>query len=47
MALIGIDDEYDQLIEKLVEDERREIPSKTFYINQLVKVDLKKRGYLK
>ena len=46
MALIGIDDEYDKLIEELVKDERREIPTKTFYINQLVKKDLQKRGLM-
>ena len=46
MALISIDDELDLMIEKLVADERRDTPSKTFYINQLVKKDLQKRGLM-
>ena len=44
MALVGLDDEYDKHVEKLVDDNRREIPSKLFYINQLVRKDLEKRG---
>ena len=46
MALVGLDDEYDKIIEKIVAEERRDIPSKTFYLNQLVKKDLEKRGLL-
>ena len=47
MALVGLDDEFDEALEKFVKENRVDYPSKTFYLNQLVKKDLEKRGVLK
>ena len=46
MTLVTLDDDLDQLIQKVVEENKLDFPHKAHYLNQLVKKDLEKRGLM-